>query len=73
MGFERNPLDRSSAACREGNNPKAVMNKGDQDVITTQRFSVTRLKMGVILVVIAILVALITVYMLWRANLLPPL
>ncbi|MCX6897083.1 MAG: hypothetical protein NT105_00145 [Verrucomicrobia bacterium] len=49
------------------------MNKGDQDVITTQRFSVTRLKMGVILVVIAILVALITVYMLWRANLLPPL
>ena len=66
-------MDRSLAANREGNNPKAVMNKGDQNVVTTQRFSVTRLKMGVILVVIAILVALITVYMLWRANLLPPL
>jgi len=73
MGFERNALDRSLAANREGNDPKAVMNKGDRNAITTQRFSVTRLKMGVILVVIAILVALITVYMLWRANLLPPL
>ena len=49
------------------------MNKGDHNIVTTQRFSVTRLRMGVILVVIAILVALITVYMLWRANLLLPL
>ena len=73
MDFERNPLDHSSAANREGNSAKAAMNKGDHNIVTTQRFSVTRLRMGVILVVIAILVALITVYMLWRANLLLPL